>query len=48
MVPWCDQINHENVNVNYDCLDPVTGEPLLNAEEKLEQLRRDEDAKKND
>ena len=36
MVPWCDQINHENVNVGYDCLDPETGEPLLNAEEKLE------------
>lgn len=41
MVPWCDQINHENVNVNYDCLDSKTGEPLLNAEEKHEKLKRD-------
>lgn len=42
MVPWCDQINHENVNVCYDCLDSKSGEPLLNAEEKLEKLKREE------
>jgi len=36
MVPWADQINHENVNVNYDCLDAETGERLMTWDEKLE------------
>ena len=32
MVPYADQINHENVQVNYDCLDPITGEELMTNE----------------
>jgi len=41
MVPFADQINHENVDVNYDCLNPETGESLMSAEE-LEKKRMDE------
>jgi len=47
MVPWCDQINHENVNVNYDCLDAKTGERLMTWDEKLE-VQRQEELKKED
>lgn len=47
MVPWADQINHENVNVNYDCLDAKTGERLMTWDEKLE-LQRQEELKKED
>ena len=42
MVPWADQINHENVNVNYDCLDAETGERLMTWDEKLEVARQEE------
>ena len=47
MVPFADQINHENVTVNYDCLDPITGESLMSAEEKAEKARQEEEAKQN-
>ena len=33
MVPFADQLNHENVDVHYDCVDPKTGETFLNDEE---------------
>lgn len=47
MVPFADQINHENVTVNYDCLDPVSGESLMSAEEKAEKRRQEEEANSN-
>jgi len=47
MVPFADQINHENVTVNYDCLDPTTGESLMSAEEKAEKMRKEEEEKAN-
>jgi hypothetical protein len=34
MVPFADQINHENVDVNYDCYDGKTGQSILSKEEK--------------
>lgn len=34
MVPFADQINHENVNVFYDCHDPVTGETCVSIDER--------------
>jgi len=45
MVPYADQINHENVNVNYDCLDPITGISIMSIEEKEEKAKKEEDAK---
>ncbi len=33
MVPFADQLNHENVDVNYDCLDVKTRESFLSIEE---------------
>ena len=48
MVPYADQINHENVCVNYDCLDQVTGEVLLTAEEKNEKARKEVEKKEED
>ena len=44
MVPFADQINHENVTVNYDCLDPATGETLMSMEEKVEKRRLEEES----
>ena len=41
MVPFADQINHENVDVNYDCLDPKTGISLTTEEEKEEKRRKE-------
>lgn len=34
MVPFADQLNHENVNVAYDCHDPATGKSFVSADEK--------------
>lgn len=34
MVPFADQINHENVNVAYDCHDPATGQSCISIDEK--------------
>ena len=45
MVPFADQINHENVTTNYDCLDPETGQTLMSAEEKAERARKEEEEK---
>ena len=42
MVPFADQINHENVCTNYDCLDPETGETLM-TEAQRDQKRREEE-----
>jgi hypothetical protein len=42
MVPFADQINHENVNVNYDCLDPKTGESLMSKEEQMQKMKQEE------
>jgi hypothetical protein len=39
MVPYADQLNHENVDVNYDCLDPVSRKSYLSKEE-LEARRK--------
>lgn len=47
MVPFADQINHENVCTNYDCLDPETGETLM-TQEQVEQKRREEERKKEE
>ena len=41
MVPFADQINHENVDVNYDCLDTKTGISLTTEEEKEEKRRQE-------
>jgi hypothetical protein len=41
MVPFADQINHENVDVNYDCLDSKTGISLTTEEEKEEKRRQE-------
>ena len=41
MVPFADQINHENVDVNYDCLDSKTGISLSTEEEKEEKRRQE-------
>ncbi len=45
MVPFADQLNHENINVNYDCLDPATGQSYVSKEE-LQQRRKKEDEDK--
>lgn len=42
MVPYADQLNHENVDVNYDCLDPVSRKSYLSKEE-LEARRKQEE-----
>jgi hypothetical protein len=45
MVPFADQLNHENVDVHYDCIDPKSGESFLNKEEQAmrEQQRIQEE-----
>ena len=40
MVPFADQINHENVDVNYDCFDKLTGKSIMTREEIEEKQRR--------
>jgi hypothetical protein len=47
MVPFADQINHENVDVNYDCLDPKTGISLTSEAEKEEKRRQEAQALHN-
>jgi len=42
MVPFADQLNHENVNVNYDCLDIVSKKSFLSKEE-LEARKKQEE-----
>lgn len=37
MIPFADQINHENVNVTYDCKDPTTGE-YFPSQEQLDKI----------
>jgi hypothetical protein len=39
MVPFADQINHENVGVNYDCFDRLTGKSIMTREEIEEKQR---------
>jgi hypothetical protein len=34
MVPFADQLNHENVNVFYDCHDPVSGATCISIDER--------------
>lgn len=46
MVPFADQVNHENVDVNYDCLDQETGESLLTKAEKELMRKKEEEDKK--
>ena len=33
MVPFADQLNHENIDTHYDCLNPETGESFVTKEE---------------
>ena len=40
MVPFADQINHENVDVNYDCFDRLTGKSIMTKEEIEERQRK--------
>ena len=47
MVPFADQINHENVDTNYDCLDSVTGISFVSRDELDERRTKEEDEIKN-
>lgn len=48
MVPFADQLNHENINVNYDCLDPATGQSYVSKEElQQRRIKEDEDKAKD-
>lgn len=49
MIPFADQINHENVNVTYDCRDPITGVYFPSSEqlEKMDEaVRKDKQSSK--
>ena len=48
MVPFADQINHENVNVYYDCHDPVTGETCVSVEERRAREAKEASDKKEE
>jgi len=47
MVPFADQLNHENVDVNYDALDPDTGKSLMTKEEVEARRIKEEEEKQN-
>lgn len=48
MVPFADQLNHENVNVYYDCHDQVTGESCVSQEERRAREAKEHAAKKEE
>ena len=48
MVPFADQLNHENVNVYYDCHDQVTGESCVSQEERRAREAKELAAKKEE
>lgn len=48
MVPFADQINHENVNVFYDCHDPVTGATCVSVDEKRAREAKEAAEKKEE
>ena len=48
MVPFADQINHENVNVFYDCHDPVTGATCVSVDERKAREAKEAAEKKEE
>ena len=40
MVPFADQINHENTDVNYDCFEKGTNKSILTKEQIAENHRK--------